>query len=305
MFKVCVYMSTYNGEKYIKEQIDSILNQKGVKIHLIIRDDGSEDSTLDIIEKYRENNVDNIKVIHGDNVGCEESFMRLLHYSFGADYYAFADQDDIWYPDKCISAINTIKNCEKPALATCNLLACNENMNPIKVIHTKEHCIKIEQKQKEVIFINMHGCVLLWNKALDVILKSFKPKVTVGHDSWVCAVAHIVGEMKVDSMPHIFYRLHGNNVSGYALNCISRVKKGIKIYCGKGHPQRDLFAKQLIKGYGKYLNQNSKAYKNIEAVANYKSSYKAKIALINSEVIRYSEGLDRAFWIFCILIGTY
>lgn len=305
MYNVCVYMSTYNGERYIKEQINSILNQKDVKIHLIIRDDGSNDSTLEIIEKYQEDNTDNIKVIHGDNVGCEESFMRLLQYNYEAEYYAFADQDDIWYPDKCISAINIIKNCEGPALSASNLLACSENMSPIKLIYTQEQCIKMEQNQKEIVFTNMHGCVLLWNKALDLMLKNFRPRVTVGHDSWVCAIAHIVGEMKIDYTPHIFYRLHGNNVSGYALNFISRVKKGVKIYCGKGHPRRDLFAEQLIEGYGKYLNPASKTYKSIEVVANYKKSYKDKLALINSEVIRYSGRLDRIFWIFCILIGTY
>lgn len=93
--KVIVLMSTYNGEKYLKEQIDSILNQVKVEVFLMIRDDGSSDNTIAILKEYERQNR-NIKIIKGKNIGVGNSFMQLLYNSAEAEYYAFADQDDVW-----------------------------------------------------------------------------------------------------------------------------------------------------------------------------------------------------------------
>lgn len=94
MYKVAVLLSTYNGSKYIKEQIDSILSQEGVNIDIYIRDDESTDETVNIIYEYKSNNI---FLTEGKNIGVGNSFMELL-YSVPEiyDYYAFADQDDIW-----------------------------------------------------------------------------------------------------------------------------------------------------------------------------------------------------------------
>ena len=94
MNKVQVLLSTYNGEKYIKEQIESILNQEGVEVSLLIRDDGSSDRTIEIVKKISEQN-NNIILFKGQNMGPARSFMDLVKKSDEVDYYAFADQDDV------------------------------------------------------------------------------------------------------------------------------------------------------------------------------------------------------------------
>ena len=94
--QVAVLMSTYNGEKYIRDQIDSILSQIKVNVTLFIRDDGSTDSTVKIITQYTEK-YSNIKFWVGENIGVGNSFMQLLYsLTDEFDYYAFSDQDDIW-----------------------------------------------------------------------------------------------------------------------------------------------------------------------------------------------------------------
>lgn len=91
--KVIVLMSTYNGERHLVEQIESILNQEGVDVRLMIRDDGSNDKTVEIARKYTDD------VVVGDNIGFRYSFLELIKNAPEAEYYALADQDDIWLPE--------------------------------------------------------------------------------------------------------------------------------------------------------------------------------------------------------------
>ena len=100
MKTVYVMLSSYNGEKYIAEQIDSILHQTGVSVTLAIRDDGSSDGTGEILRRYASEN-ENVKVAFGENVGYAKSFFELIKTSpEGFDYYALSDQDDVWTEDK-------------------------------------------------------------------------------------------------------------------------------------------------------------------------------------------------------------
>ena len=106
--RIAVLMSSYNGEQYIKEQIDSILNQKGkFNIDIYVRDDGSFDNTIHILEDYQKKGL--IKFCGGENIGPAKSFLTLLALADGYDFYAFADQDDIWFENKIESAILKIE----------------------------------------------------------------------------------------------------------------------------------------------------------------------------------------------------
>ena len=106
--EVLVLLSSYNGEKYIKEQIDSILTQKNITVKLFIRDDGSTDATRNILKEYEK--YSNCVVVFGDNIGAANSFLWLIQNAHSSGYYAFSDQDDIWDRDKLSSAISIIKS---------------------------------------------------------------------------------------------------------------------------------------------------------------------------------------------------
>ena len=93
MSKILILMSTYNGEKYLREQIESIRNQTIKEdIEILVRDDGSKDGTLEILEEYAE--IGTLQFIRGKNIGSAQSFHELLRIAPKYDYYAFADQDD-------------------------------------------------------------------------------------------------------------------------------------------------------------------------------------------------------------------
>ena len=104
--KIAVLMSSYNGEKYIEEQIESIIEQENVVVDLFIRDDGSTDKTKEIITRFQS---ENIHINLDYNIGVVKSFFELIKTADGYDYYALCDQDDVWDKDKLYVAIKHIK----------------------------------------------------------------------------------------------------------------------------------------------------------------------------------------------------
>lgn len=133
MKEIAVCMSTYNGEKYIREQLDSIFSQEGITVKLIVRDDGSTDSTISIIENSPPQLYE-IQIIKGKNIGCENSYNQLCMYALqniNADYYAFCDQDDFWLPTKLHEAVKVLDNYDNdmPNLYFSNLTLVDERLN--------------------------------------------------------------------------------------------------------------------------------------------------------------------------------
>jgi rhamnosyltransferase len=137
MKSVCVLLSTYNGEKYLKELLDSVLNQNcedKIKVSIFVRDDGSSDNTTNILKEYEQNGKIILFGHGGCNLGFAKSFSSLLANAPLSDYYAFCDQDDIWLPDKLISAVERLEkedNNEIPLLYSTNLIVVDKDLNEI------------------------------------------------------------------------------------------------------------------------------------------------------------------------------
>lgn len=217
MHKAAVLLSTYNGERYLREQLDSILAQTGVELTLYIRDDGSSDRTLEIIEEYQKEHSC-IVFSGGDNLGVGNSFMQLVYDApDDFDYYSFSDQDDIWLENKLIKAIETIKDRKGPALYTSNQLLVDGRGNEIAMRHRFSPCTSYMQ-----ILCNnlLSGCTMVWNHPLQTILKDEKRRPSRMllekriHDVWVAMIAAVTGEIVFDPDAYIMYRQHENNVVG-------------------------------------------------------------------------------------------
>ena len=116
--RIQILMSTYNGEKYLKEQLDSFVNLDNFEeVKVLIRDDGSTDSTLEILDEYRLKY--GFEIIKGINIGLNKSMMNLFkECDMECDYFAYSDQDDVWLSDKLIIASNMLDKMpkEKPLL---------------------------------------------------------------------------------------------------------------------------------------------------------------------------------------------
>lgn len=296
---VCVLMSSYNGERYIQQQIDSILSQEDVEVKLVIRDDGSTDGTKNIIGKY-----ESAQLITGVNLGCEPSFMELLHYNVDADYYAFADQDDVWHPRKLISAIENIKqhNCD---LSVCNLMLVDAGLNEISPLFSKEDIAYYQRLMDRYAQSNLHGCVQVWTRRLHDIIQDFHPVVVQPHDVVVNAIANIVSSTYIDNRCFINYRLHGDNVSGYTTSVTQKIIKRLKFYFGKKHPCRDVFWKQILDCFDSRISHTSSCYKTISLIANYKKGFSQKLKLCFSPFFREMPLQYRLLWSICVIFNKY
>ena len=211
--RLAVLMATYNGEKFLKAQLDSILHQKDVAFDLIVRDDGSTDTTVQILEEYREKGL--LTYYTGENLGAARSFLHLLCNNPGYDYYACADQDDVWDPDKLSRGICAVEKAEGPALYCTNAALVDDQLQSLG---RNTHRAVPNYNLVSVLCLAScaQGCTSVFNKALAQIVQAHEtPDVFIMHDSLLtCLCALIGGQIIYEHTPSMQYRMHGANVFG-------------------------------------------------------------------------------------------
>lgn len=283
MKEVTVLMSTYNGEKYLREQIESILSQRNVVVHLLVRDDGSTDSTIDILNEYK--NKGCLNLIQSSNIGWRKSFMELVNSAPDSDFYAFCDQDDIWLPNKLYVAIETIlkENYHRtPILYGSNLYYYKNGEVKGKVdLNTKF------TKQSCLIRALTCGCTFVFNKKLCDLLKGNPPNYVEAHDSWIFMVAMYLGKVLYDPNAYILYRQHDNNQIGLKTSFFERYKRFVRTINkdGKENAKRKS-AEEFLRIYKKLLTEEDIKY--ISKFAYYNKSIMSRIKLICDN--RYTTG---------------
>lgn len=298
METVCILMSTYNGEKYITEQLNSLLRQKDVNVDIIIRDDGSTDNTVKIVQQY-EKYYENIKFFTGENIGYERSFYFLMKWAGNYDYYAFSDQDDVWDKDKLISAIDSLekKDMSIPIVYWCNLKLVDAELNFIHYMTTPDD--SDFKKGRYIIDKYGYGCTMVFNKALRDLAIKYEPKSKISHDNWVGLLGIFLGNYIFDNNTYISYRQHGNNVIGGDNRWLGTWKRRIKNLKNIKQYSRALIAQEILNGYRDLLNDDD--IRILSVVACYKQSFKKKMELIRAKEIRRASK-EKDIWFKVMII---
>lgn len=216
--KVDILLATYNGEKYLKEQIESILNQTYQNIQIIISDDCSQDSTREILRQYEKN--DKIKVFYQEkNLGYVKNFEFLLK-QVENDIYFLSDQDDVWEKEKVEKTIEKMQK-ENLDLVFGDLEVVDENLNTIcesynKYMHLDRKIKKyLKNYRLQYIYNCMTGCTMASKKEwLDKILPLPTNSKYMIHDYWIGLIIALDGKVGYLDKPYILYRQHGNNQVG-------------------------------------------------------------------------------------------
>lgn len=209
--KIVVLMSTYNGEKYLPEQLESILDQLPNDGEVLIRDDGSSDSTLSILERVADPRV---KIMAGENVGFCRSFFALIDAAPAeADLLFFSDQDDVWLPDKVERVVKAIgEMSETPAVYCGRTRLVDTELRPLGLSPTYSRGPSFECALAENI---VTGCASAFNaRARSLIARHGNLDLVQFHDWWAYLVISAFGNIVVDDIPTVLYRQHGNNVIG-------------------------------------------------------------------------------------------
>ena len=209
--KVIVLMSTYNGEKYIGEQIESLINQTYKNIEILIRDDGSKDRTVEIIKKFATENK-NIDLKEGKNIGFINSFFELLKMADNdADYFAYCDQDDVWMEDKIERAVNFMEKADntKPVLYFSNSDYYDGNMNFLKTAEKN----KVYNFRNSLVECVTQGMTMVVNKKTKEIIAENRPQNCLYHDWWTYMICSGFGEIIYDNKSLVKYRRHNKSVT--------------------------------------------------------------------------------------------
>ncbi len=304
--KVAVIMSTYNGEKYLAEQLDSILNQSDVEVEIFVRDDGSSDGTGNVLVGYAEK-FSNIHIELAQNVGVGNSFMNAL-YSVPDmfDYYALADQDDIWEERKIIEAVQLLQKSNKLLYAS-NQECVDKSVNSLCLRYKEDADIHLSPVS--VLSENMiAGCTFVFSKEFFNILKKeenrpepllLKNRI---HDVWIAMVASLFEGIEYDSRSFIKYRQHENNVVGAKSSFAKKIKGRIKkIRKAEFRNGRSLLAKEIVEKFP----QQAERYPLIKVCSKAKSlKDKYKILKNQKELRSYTKESYFGFFIK-VLFGLF
>lgn len=206
--KIAVLMSTYNGHNFLDEQLKSLAKQTTKDyITVYIRDDGSTDSTFEIIKKWKEQ-ID-IVLYKESNAGPAMSFWKLLmNPDVQADYYAFCDQDDIWDSDKIEVAIEKLS--DEVCLYACNCRIVDEHGQIVR----EQRLLQPPIISIPSLFVSgcTQGCSMVFTDSLRQYLMGLKIKCIPMHDVILMLYAVLSGKVLWDQKPHFSYRVHSNNV---------------------------------------------------------------------------------------------
>lgn len=209
MISVCI--ATHNGEKFIKEQLDSILCQLSSEDEVVISDDGSADSTLEIIKGY---NDPRIKISTKEHTikGMKRHYYVTMNFENAlkqakGDYIFLSDQDDVWYPEKVKICIELLKEYD---MVLHNLECVDGDLNPLnRNIYNNSFRYRnyLLRKGKH------YGCALAFKGSLLQYILPF-PKRLVLHDYWIGIMGEIFGKFICIDSPLTKYRIHEHNTSG-------------------------------------------------------------------------------------------
>lgn len=269
--KICILLSAYNGEKYIEEQLESLVGQQGVEIDILVRDDGSSDKTHEILDKWQEEGL--LRWYEGGNLGFAKSFMDLVQRAGDYEYYAFCDQDDIWLPEKLKRAVDMLSKIENDIKLYCSNVYYYKNGETYGGIHKQT---PVFDKYTSMVRNIAPGCSMVFSRRLKDLLAAAPPRRLIAHDIWVFQSAMLLGEVVYDFTPTMLYRQHENNQIGQKVGRLDIWERRIKHLLNKNiRHEREQQAKEILYCFGDLLSVENR--KICSVVACYRESLKNKI----------------------------
>ena len=301
---ILVLLSSYNGEKYIKDQILSILNQEiDCRVDIRIRDDGSKDNTCKIIEELIKEYPEKIELIRGENIGYNQSFFELIKGAEGYRYYSISDQDDVWLKNKLQVAKEWLDNDKEdiPLLYASTSYLVYDDMKPYGTTRKKIREFSI---YNTIIQNICPGHAQVFNNEL---LKLLQEDIDVSkiyvYDSWITNVAMLYGKILFNNESYTLYRQHQKNQLGYGKGMVGQLLssfKRVKIDDGKK------YRIQINYYYCKYLDDLKKegCSNEIYKYISKKSILQRLMYVFEGKLFRQRRIESIAFYV-AYLIGKY
>jgi GT2 family glycosyltransferase len=219
MTKIIILLSTYNGAKYLKNQIDSLVSQSYDDFRIIARDDGSSDESFSILKSY-----DKIEIVDSrQNLGAKGSFAELLEYAVkhtDGEFFMFCDQDDVWEKDKIAMTLAKMQELEGtygdlPLLVHSDVKVVDARLRVVAESFWKFQNIDPTRDAIHHLLLQnvVTGCTMMINRPLAKLVKTI-PEEAIMHDWWIVMVASCFGKIGFIDEPLMLYRQHSSNDTG-------------------------------------------------------------------------------------------
>ena len=227
--RVAVLLSTYNGERFLGAQLDSLAAQTDVVCEVFVRDDGSTDATLALLSRYADRWPQLARPLTGANLGPAFSFLACLACApTDFDHYAFCDQDDVWLPEKLFRSAETLARVppDEPALYCSQVTCVDESLKPMG-----EPFADSDGRFEHVLFQNIaYGVTTVMNRAARDLIVSQRPQGgVIMHDWWCALVVAAFGTVVYDPQPSVLYRQHAGNVIGARADRLQEVLRQLRV----------------------------------------------------------------------------
>lgn len=254
---VAILMATYNGEKYIREQIHSIQQQSHTNWRLYVQDDLSTDNTLSIVRELAANDKRICILPNNQKYGAMQNFAHLME-SVEAKYYFFADQDDVWLPDKISKTLQVMlakekENADIPIIVHTDLKVVDVHLNEISP--SLWHMLRISPNLLRTFdslaaHCLLTGCAMAFNRKLRDISIPF-PDEAIMHDTWLGLMTYKNGGIICEiNQPTMLYRQHESNTLGAKDNQHKYLSGKLKNISKTYKEQKDYFRMLKKAGHG-------------------------------------------------------
>ncbi len=242
---ITIIMAVYNGQEYIREQLESLKDQTYTEWRLVIRDDRSSDKTAEIVKKFSDEVEQEVifKVNEKPSGSAKNNFALLINDAKESDYVMFCDQDDIWKKDKIEITFNKMKQAEErygrdfPLLVHGDVEVIDENGNINADSMFEMSHINADSKLPQILIQNhVTGCTMMCNKKLIVGISEYtSSEYIIMHDYLAALYASVFGKIEVIKKPLLSYRQHSGNSVGAKNNnnpmyLLKRLANGRKSY---------------------------------------------------------------------------
>lgn len=303
-----VLLSTWNGEKYLRQLLDSVIRQTYREIYITIRDDYSSDRTKLILDEYA-SKYSHIQVKYGEeNLGAANSFFWLLQNAKEeCSYFAFCDQDDVWKEFKIARAVEVISRIIKEQKRSLPVMYCSaydlvdENLN-----HIESSC---QFRNIRPSFLNAMveniatGCTVVLNKLAWELLNKQVPRYVLMHDWWAYLVVSAFGQVVFDPIPTVYYRQHGGNTIGVGLTKFQKWKRRVARFVNnKGKKLITRQLEEFRRIYGDWLSAEKKLY--LDSFLQFQDSFWKRIKYVAHTPVYRQTTIDNLIFKILYLLNV-
>ncbi len=285
--KVLVLLATYNGQKYLRDLLTSVFNQKDVSVEVFVADDCSTDDTIAILNEFSLKYPLRYKV-NKQHKGYAYNFLDPLFHkeNMDYDYFALADQDDYWLENKLIKAIDLMNEKGKNFYCS-NLITTDENLEPIGFMEDES----VVEKTNKFTYVQENiatGCTIVFSKKFLEKLNRYYPKYATPHDYYLFLIAAFTDDFVYDMRAYVKYRQHKSNQIG-VIRKHKLIKYLKKFFASDSH--QSMLCQEILNGYRDLIKPED--IEILETMAFYKKNKKYKKALLHDP--RYNKRKQNFF----------